>query len=81
MGSIGIMTGKRSNPNFSIDLIQQQVEEVRLRQYAGVSFFFYESLWNQFIQETEAERKQTFQDLFPRPTVPPSLFNGWTPPS
>ncbi len=79
--SIGIMTGKRSKPNFSIDLIQQQVEEARLRQYAGVSFFFYESLWNKFVQETEAERKQAFQDLFPTPTVSPNLLNGWTPPS
>lgn len=78
--SIGIMTGKKSEPTFSTDLIRQQVEEVRLRQFSGVSFFFYESLWNKFVQETEAERKQAFQKLFPTPTVHPNLYGNWLPP-
>lgn len=77
--SIGIMTVKRSKPTFSIDLIQQQVEEARLRQYGGVSFLFYESLWNKFIQGTEAKRKQAFQALFSTPAFHPNLYNGWLP--
>lgn len=43
--AIGVLSGlkNRSTPIYKI---QQQVEEVRKRGFAGVSFFFYESLWN-----------------------------------
>jgi uncharacterized lipoprotein YddW (UPF0748 family) len=42
--SIGILSGLK-NRDVPMSWIQQQVEWVRDRQFAGVSFFFYETLW------------------------------------
>lgn len=43
--SIGIMTGLKAK-HVPMTRIAQQVQQVRDRNFAGVSFFFYESLWN-----------------------------------
>ena len=43
--SIGILAGLKKYP-VPIERIQQQVQAVRNRRFAGVSFFFYESLGN-----------------------------------
>lgn len=40
--AIGILTGLKNNP-VPLKQIQEQVQEVRKRNFAGVSFFFYES--------------------------------------
>ncbi len=42
---IGLLSGLKNRPT-PINLIEEQVEEVRKHGFAGVSFFFYESLWN-----------------------------------
>ncbi|HIK39256.1 family 10 glycosylhydrolase [Thermoleptolyngbya sp. M55_K2018_002] len=64
--SIGILAGLRGRIT-PIRLIQRQVRETRDRHYAGVAFFFYETL---------GDRDQEFQRLFPFPAsrpIPPDL--------
>jgi uncharacterized lipoprotein YddW (UPF0748 family) len=53
--SIGILTGLRVM-NVDISQVEQQVKTARDRQFAGVAFFFYESLGN---------RDTAFQSMFP----------------
>jgi uncharacterized lipoprotein YddW (UPF0748 family) len=60
---IGILTGL-STRNVQTDNIQDQVELTRDRRFAGVSFFFYESL---------GERDAVYRYLFPRPAPRPDL--------
>ena len=62
--SIGILTGLK-NRSVPIEQIATQVEKTRDRNFAGVAFFFYETLWN-MSQETVAKRQGSFQKLFPR---------------
>jgi uncharacterized lipoprotein YddW (UPF0748 family) len=68
---VGILTGLKHR-SVPIEQIQLQTQVVRERQLAGVSFFFYETLWNS-ATETQAEREAAFQSLFstrvPRPRV------------
>jgi uncharacterized lipoprotein YddW (UPF0748 family) len=45
--------------------IQSQIIAVRDRGLAGVSFFFYETLWN-LTNEPTAARKQGFTKVFGR---------------
>lgn len=75
--SIGIMTGLK-NQFVPIGKIQSQVEAVRNRGFAGVSFFFYETLWN-LVKEKTTERQTAFQKLFPTSVEPPNLLDGWKP--
>ena len=60
---IGILAGLKNLP-VSIDHIQSQIDSVRDRGYAGVSFFFYESLWN-FHSDSPEERTAGLQAAFP----------------
>ncbi len=60
--AIGILAGLRNKP-VSMSQIKTQVQRVRDRQFAGVSFFFYETLWN-LTGETPDRRKTGFQELF-----------------
>ena len=63
--AVGIMTGLKGNP-VQIEQIQAQVNTVRKLGFTGVSFFFYESLWN-FGKEPLNERQSVFKELFPTP--------------
>jgi uncharacterized lipoprotein YddW (UPF0748 family) len=60
--AIGILSGLSGNPR-PIDELQRQVQAVRDRGYAGVSFFFYETLWNKSPEPTDT-RKASWQRLF-----------------
>ncbi len=62
--AIGIMTGLRNKP-VAIALIQAQVQAAQA-QGLGVSFFYYESLWNTATESADV-RKAGFQALFPTP--------------
>ncbi|MBD2020695.1 family 10 glycosylhydrolase, partial [Leptolyngbya sp. FACHB-36] len=75
---IGILTGLKSRPVASRQ-IQEQVQAVRNQGYTGVSFFFYETLWN-LVSEPIGDRKATFQRLFPSVAPRPNVFRGWVPP-
>ncbi|MEL6496194.1 MAG: glycoside hydrolase family 10 protein [Cyanobacteria bacterium J06623_7] len=60
---IGILSGLKGR-NVTWNQIAEQVSISRERQYAGVSFFFYESLWNLAIESAD-ERQAALKDLFP----------------
>lgn len=60
--SVGILTGLKVKP-MSIAQVATQVQLVRQKQLAGVSFFFYESLWN-LAPESPDRRQQMIQRLF-----------------
>ncbi|MDJ0556475.1 MAG: glycoside hydrolase family 10 protein [Microcoleaceae cyanobacterium MO_207.B10] len=74
--SIGILTGTWKTP-MTIEQIQQQVKEVRDRQFAGVSFFYWETLWSYLTPDSPQERRVGFEKMFPtsvsRPKVSPLL--------
>ncbi len=60
----GILTGLRNKP-VPMQLIQSKVEAARDRGL-GVSFFFYESLWDH-AAEPVTQRKSVFESFFPSP--------------
>jgi uncharacterized lipoprotein YddW (UPF0748 family) len=70
---IGILTGLKPKP-VSMKQIQTQVEAVRKQGLAGVSFFFYETLWK-LTNESETSRKNGFKQLFPRSIVRQSIIS------
>ncbi len=63
--SIGILSGLKGRPVLSGQL-KRQVQIARDRKFAGVSFFFYESLWN-LARESPESRKETLSGLFKQP--------------
>jgi uncharacterized lipoprotein YddW (UPF0748 family) len=69
--AIGILSGLKNRPT-PMSTIKQQVEAVRDRDFAGVSFFFYESLW-QWSEESPIVRTRKLQELFPHPAQRPDL--------
>ncbi|NMG07750.1 glycoside hydrolase family 10 protein [Brasilonema sp. UFV-L1] len=75
--SIGIMAGLKGK-SIPMQQIQTQVQKVRERNFAGVSFFFYETLWN-MTGETPQQRQSSFQKIFPTPVAYPNLLAGWKP--
>lgn len=75
--SIGILSGLK-NRTVPIEQIQTQVEKVRDRNFAGVSFFFYETLWN-LSQQQPRKRQTGLKKIFPTPTTYPNLLTGWQP--
>lgn len=60
--AIGILSGLKDRPT-PMPMIQEQVQEVRDRGFDGVSFFFYESLWN-WAEQSPTEREKALYDLF-----------------
>ena len=76
--AVGILTGLKNRP-VETEQIQEQVQAVRSTGLAGVSFFFYETLWN-LTPEKPAERQAAFRDMFPLPAARPSLLNCWNRP-
>ena len=66
--AIGILSGLKNRP-MSIELIEKQVKKSRDRKFAGVSFFFYESLWppkTESIENRASRLKQLFASSVPR---------------
>jgi uncharacterized lipoprotein YddW (UPF0748 family) len=58
--SIGILTGLRIKP-ISFATVKEQIQLTRNRQFAGTSFFFYET-WKQMM-ESETQKTE-FKTLF-----------------
>lgn len=67
--SIGLLSGLKGRPT-DVDLLTAQLEAVRDRDYAGVAYFFYQSLWSPG-KETMAERDQQFRDSFSQAVARP----------
>jgi len=59
--SIGIMAGLKDK-FVPMQQIQTQVQTVRDRNFAGISFFFYETLWK-MTKETPKQRQSGFHNL------------------
>ncbi|MCY7391015.1 MAG: family 10 glycosylhydrolase, partial [Leptolyngbyaceae cyanobacterium CAN_BIN12] len=68
---IGILTGLKDRP-VAIQQVQEQVEAVRRHGFAGVSFFFYETMWN-LSNESISDRQSVFRSLFSRSAIRPVL--------
>lgn len=75
--AIGILSGLKPRP-VPISQITEQVAAVRKRKFAGVSFFFYESLWN-IAPEPVSKRQKSIKNIFPRTVGRPSIVAGWKP--
>ncbi len=71
--SIGILTGLK-NRTVPMEQIKTQVQTVRDRHFAGVSFFFYETLWN-LSQEKAFPRQTGFRKIFPTTKAYPRIGN------
>ena len=68
---VGILTGLKDHP-VAIHQVQEQVEAVREQRFAGVSFFFYETMWN-LSNESISDRQSAFRALFSRSAIRPIL--------
>jgi uncharacterized lipoprotein YddW (UPF0748 family) len=63
--AIGLLSGLKPR-RILMNQIQEQVAAVRKDNFAGVSFFFYETLWNLKPEnEKVADRQASFKKLFP----------------
>ncbi len=60
---IGILTGTTHNP-VKIPQIKAQVQAVRDRNFDGISFFYWESLWGYIVPESPQQRRKAFFDMF-----------------
>lgn len=69
---VGVLTGLRNKP-IGMELIQAKVRAARA-QGLGVSFFYYETLWDSSL-EPLVDRQAGFQALFPTP-APRSLASS-----
>ncbi|MGQ4647694.1 family 10 glycosylhydrolase [Lyngbya aestuarii] len=76
---IGILTGLK-NRSVPFSQIQRQIEAVRRRGFSGVSFFFYETLWN-ISSEPLQQRQNALGAIFPIPAEPPELLANEKPSS
>ncbi len=77
--AIGILSGLKGRPIAMAD-IADQVNIVRHQGYAGVSFFFYESLWN-WAPALANERAESLKTIFPEKIEAPNIFQGWEAPT
>jgi uncharacterized lipoprotein YddW (UPF0748 family) len=59
---IGVLSGLKGRP-MAMEQINGQVNSVKQQGFAGVSFFFYESLWN-LADEPADQRQAAFKALF-----------------
>jgi uncharacterized lipoprotein YddW (UPF0748 family) len=76
--AIGIITGVKPQP-VPIAQVTEQVEVARNWGFSGVSFFFYESLWN-LAKEPPAFRQSALQNMFSTRMPRPNVLAGWNPP-
>lgn len=74
--SVGILSGLKDR-SVPATQIQSQVAASRERNFAGVSFFFYETLWN-LSKEKLSDRQNAFKTIFPNPVKRPKLLAGRT---
>ncbi|MEO0457604.1 MAG: family 10 glycosylhydrolase [Cyanobacteria bacterium P01_A01_bin.114] len=71
--AVGILTGLRQDPLDSV-LIENKVQATRQRGYAGVAFFFYDSIWQVAAGEPIDSRSVMVRSLFDTPKSRPGLL-------
>ena len=71
---IGILSGLKGRP-VPFERIKTQVKTARNQGFAGVSFFFYESLWN-LAEESPQQRQSAFKSLFSTAVKRQSTINN-----
>lgn len=71
---VGILTGT-TKTRVSIAQIKKQVNTVRDRNFPGVSFFYWESLWGRITPESAQVRRNVFQKLFSERAMRPEYVN------
>ncbi|MGD1852294.1 MAG: glycoside hydrolase family 10 protein, partial [Cyanophyceae cyanobacterium] len=71
--SIGLLSGLKAKPVSALTL-DKQVRAVRDRQLSGVSFFFYETLWN-LTPESSQRRQWSIRRWFFNPAPRPLTIN------
>ncbi|MBE9079542.1 family 10 glycosylhydrolase [Romeria aff. gracilis LEGE 07310] len=64
--SVGILTGTWERP-IGFEQIAEQVAASRDRNFHGVSFFYWQTLWSYFTPESPQTRRQKFRDLLRSP--------------
>ncbi len=69
--SVGILSGTWNHPVPSKQ-IEQQVNLVRDRGFAGVSFFYWETLWGYLTPESPSVRRFSFRRLFGEKALVPT---------
>lgn len=69
--AIGVLSGLKGRP-IPWQKIDKQVKIARKHDFAGISFFFYESLWN-LATESPKTRQAALKDLFHQPAKRPNL--------
>jgi len=75
---VGVLTGLKNKP-VPINIVQQKIQMARDRGFSGVSFFFYETMWN-LSNEPSQYRKAMFESIFAPSVTRPNLVTGsWTP--
>jgi len=70
---VGVLTGLKDR-TVPIQKVQAKVTTIRQQGFSGMSFFFYETMWN-LSSEAGDYRKSVFQSLFPVPLPRPVLPN------
>ncbi|GAB4227709.1 MAG: glycoside hydrolase family 10 protein [Elainellaceae cyanobacterium] len=66
---IGILSGLKDKP-VPIQQVWEQAQAARTAGFPGISFFFYETLWN-LSEEPQSDRQAVFQALFSSPASRP----------
>lgn len=75
---VGILTGLKNRP-VPMGLVQQKIQIARDRGFSGVSFFFYETMWN-LSNESREYRQAMFDQIFAPTVTRPDVVNGtWMP--
>jgi len=75
---IGVLTGLKNRPT-PIYLVEEKIRIARDLGFSGVSFFFYETMWN-MSDEPREYRQSVFKGIFAPTVTRPSVVSGsWTP--
>jgi uncharacterized lipoprotein YddW (UPF0748 family) len=68
--SVGLLSGLRASP-VRVDHLRDQIYALRDRRLAGMSFFFYESLWLPPPRESREQRLATLEQVLSPPLPRP----------
>ncbi|OAB57300.1 hypothetical protein AY600_17835 [Phormidium willei BDU 130791] len=70
---IAVLAGLRNRPT-EMPLIEEKVRTIRNQGFAGMSFFFYQSLWD-WSEESPAQREAGLAGFFREAIAPPDVID------